>query len=95
MRKHHNTGVQIATKNPKKMCNEGHERAMLPACQVIGISFGEGQQRRAQSHSCSKSGWRKMVILMVVLAPVLIPLSSFTVEYLKLIDFDGRRLWPI
>jgi hypothetical protein len=36
-----------------------------------------------------------MVILVVALAPVLIPLSSFTVEYLKLIDFDGRRPWPI
>jgi hypothetical protein len=37
----------------------------------------------------------KRVILVVVPALVLIPLSSSTVGYLKLIDFDRRRLRPI
>ncbi len=36
-----------------------------------------------------------LVILVVVLAPVLIPLSSSTVGYLKLIDLNGRRPCPI
>jgi hypothetical protein len=47
MRKNHNTGMRIATKTPKKTCNEGHKCAVPPACQVMGISFGEGPQRRA------------------------------------------------
>jgi hypothetical protein len=37
----------------------------------------------------------KRVILVVVPALVLIPLSSSTVGYLKLINFDERRPWPI